>query len=266
MNGNKVVILIPSYNANEELFKTLRSIDKKEHVDVLVVDDGSDIKPKERELNENFLAQGNIFLLALEHNEGITSALNSGLKWIYERPYLYIARLDAGDFCKSERFVQQEAFLSNNPDYGIVGAWVNFIDEKYNFLFTLKHPTEDHDIRKVIYRYNPFVHPATMFRVDRIKEINGYPKGYPALEDWACFIKLIDNCKAYTINAVLLDYVVSTNSISTKKRFRQSLSKVKLLINNFKFTVNNFVGLFKNIVLLLLPRSILTTLKKVVKS
>lgn len=265
MNGNKVVILIPSYNANEELFDTLRSIDKNEYVDVLVVDDGSDIKPAVCELEENFFAQGNIHLLTLEHNQGITSALNSGLNWIYEKAYLYIARLDAGDFCKPGRFLQQEDFLSNNPDYGIVGAWVNFIDEKHKFLFTLKHPTEDKDIRQSIYRYNPFVHPATMFRVDRIKEINGYPNAYPALEDWACFIKLIDNCKAHTINAVLLDYVVSTNSISTKKRFRQSLSKVKLLIHNFKFTFNNFIGLIKNIVLLLLPRNMVTNLKKVIK-
>lgn len=264
-NGNETIVLIPSYNANYDLYRTIGSIGCDENVDVLIIDDGSITPPDIHELNRVFKANGTIYLDILSKNSGITFALNYGLKWIEEKGYKFVARLDAGDLNKPNRFCLQEKFLKANENIGLVGSWVNFVDEKGAELFTLKHPVNDGDIRKAIYRFNPFVHPAVMYRLDIIKTVGGYPNSYPALEDWACFLAMTKFTQMHNLPEVLVEYEVASNSISSQKRFIQSKSKVKLLYDNFSFNMNQIVGLVKNTVILILPRSALTKIKQWLK-
>lgn len=259
---NSVAVLIPSYNDEDGLIKSLDSISPEENVDVIVIDDGSIKKPSKLQLESKFNAKGKILLHCLEKNQGIVVALNTGLKIAEQLGYRYIARLDAGDRNIGMRFRQQENFLDSNPDHALVGAWVKFVAPDGNQLFILKHPEKYEEILKSIYRYNPFVHPSVMFRLNAVSEIGGYPDNYPALEDWACFLALCQRHKAANLPDVLLEYEVSPNSISTKKRYIQSRSKVKLLAKEYKFNINQTIGLLKNIVLMILPRSVLTKLKQ----
>jgi glycosyltransferase involved in cell wall biosynthesis len=261
---NKSVLLIPNYNATDDLIKSIASIGSTEKIDVLVVDDGSKTPPVLSELKAAFNANGNVFLEVLSENKGITCALNVGVEWIKEKGYEYIARLDSGDLNKSNRFAKQEQFLEKNSNVGLVGSWVDFVDEQGALLFTLRHPTEDSEIKKAIYRFNPFVHPAVMFRASLIRLIGGYPDAYPALEDWACFMAMSEHTKMKNLPEVLLSYEVSSNSISSKKRFTQSKSKVKLLSNNYRLNINQSYGLLKSVLILFLPRKFLTNLKTMV--
>ena len=262
LGANNTVLLIPSYNANDDLVLSLESISTVDNIDVLIIDDGSDIPPVLETLKNSFNANGQIHLILLKNNVGITKALNIGLDWIYQYNYKYIARLDAGDFVVGERFSLQTEFLETHKDTGLVGSWVDFINEQGDFLFTLKHPSEDEQIRKAMFRYNPFVHPAVMFTADAIKKAGNYSEDYPALEDWACFMEMTKHTKVYNIEKVLLRYTISENSISTKKRFTQSKSKIKLLTKNYSLSWNKTIGLIKSLMILLLPRSVLTVIKQ----
>lgn len=257
----RVAVLIPHYNNLDGLLKTLSSIDESELVDVIIVDDGSSEKPSVNDLEGAFKASGKIYLHCMDVNVGITKALNFGLNMASQLGFIYVARLDAGDRNLGARFRQQETFMDQNPDCAVVGAWVNFVSVDGSLLFTLRHPISCAEIRRAIYRYNPFVHPSTMIRLSSILEVGGYPDSYPALEDWACFLDMSKKYSVANIPQVLLEYEVSPNSISTKKRFSQSLSKIKLLVKNYAPTLNNTMGIVKSLSILLLPRAALTVVK-----
>ncbi|MBY6105284.1 glycosyltransferase [Ferrimonas balearica] len=262
---NKTILIIPHYNALNDLYRSVKSIGKDENIDLLIIDDGSELIPDEEYLREIFSSNGVLSLVNLKQNVGITAALNYGVKYAKDKGYKYIGRLDAGDIVLGPRFSLQEEFLDKNEDYAVVGSWVDFVDTKGHKLFTLKHPIEDKDIKKAIYRYNPFVHPATMIRVESFGIKNLYPNCYPALEDWALFLELSKSWKMYNIPKILLEYEVSENSISTQKRLLQSKSKVKLLMNNYRPNINQTIGLVKNIIILFFPRAILTKVKEIIK-
>lgn len=259
---NDTLVLIPNYNGGSDLLRTVSSIFPEETVDVLVVDDGSDTPPGGKELSDAFRASGRVFVHKLGKNQGIVAALNKGLEIAKEKNYRYVARLDAGDTNCGIRFSKQKSFLDANPKVALVGCWVDFISTSGEHLFYLRHPVDDKAIKKAIFRYNPFVHPAVMFRLDAVLEFNGYPDGYPALEDWACFLMLAKRWQLANLPEVLVKYEVNPNSISSKKRFEQSKSKVKLLSDNYSVSINKTMGLIKSFIILVFPRSILTTLKK----
>lgn len=258
---NSVVVLIPHHNNTEGLKVSLRSIAAGEKVDVLVVDDGSDEKPLETELAREFKGAGKLHLLSLERNSGITAALNRGVGWAVSSGYILVGRLDAGDCVIGERFSGQEAFLTQHPDYVLVGCWVEFVDSEHKPLFQFRPPVSDHDLRVALKQYNPFIHPGVMMRVDAIMAIGGYPSDFPALEDWAAFMALKDFGKIAILDKVMLRYEVAEDSISSRKRRQQVRSKIRLLLRNYDLSFRATVGLARNLLVCVFPRSVLTRLK-----
>ena len=107
-----IVVLIPHYNNLEGLIKSLSAVSKSViAVDVLVVDDGSSIPVEEKQLQKIYPS---ITVLHSSKNEGIEKALNRGLTYICDnKPYKYVARLDAEDVCSPDRFAKQKEFLEN---------------------------------------------------------------------------------------------------------------------------------------------------------
>lgn len=104
-----VCVLIPCYNNLPGLIRTLQSICYHPGLLlVLVVDDGSEVPVATDILRNSNIKFPDIHVLNLEHNSGITLALNAGLKWIIDNLCVrYIARLDCADICHPEKFYIQ---------------------------------------------------------------------------------------------------------------------------------------------------------------
>lgn len=261
----ELCILIPHFNNSIGLQRTLQSINETINIHILIIDDGSDNPPIKESLQKLVSRNINIDLVQLSKNGGITNALNTGLNHIKQYQYKFIGRVDAGDLCIKDRFKEQTNYLNNNPKCAIVGCWANFFDSQTkNFLFTLKYPVTNQEIQKSKYLYNPFIHPGVTIRLDAMIKFGGYPLNYPALEDYALFFLILNNHDGHNIPKILLHYEVSPSSISTIKRFDQSLSKIKLLVDNSNYSFISFLGIFKSIILLLIPRGPLTFIKRFV--
>ncbi|WP_462160875.1 glycosyltransferase family A protein [Pseudoalteromonas maricaloris] len=124
-----ILVLVPFYNNKDDLMASLLSIKEDIEIDILVVDDGSQIAFESSQVVELLPANCNLKSLRLSSNKGITAALNFGLRWAYEQEYEFIARLDAGDLCAPNRLEKQCDFLKVNKNVGIVGSWVQFVNE-----------------------------------------------------------------------------------------------------------------------------------------
>ena len=102
-------VLIPVFNRQEKLNKTILSLEKQGiNFDIIIVDDGS----KKKITIHEHPGEGNFVILRHNINLGIVAALNTGLCYIKKlNRYKFVARIDAGDLCVEKRLQYQRAFL-----------------------------------------------------------------------------------------------------------------------------------------------------------
>lgn len=252
---NKIILLIPHYNNLIGLQKSIKSIGKEEKVDILIVDDGSDEKQIPRESNFKY-TQGALNIVKYKHNKGIENALNYGIKYlINNNNYKYIARLDAGDTCKEDRFYIQETFLENNEDIFLIGSHVNFLDSDGVYKYTYKVPLNHKHIKRNMFVKNSFIHPSVMYR-SSIFNMGYYPIKYKYTEDYALFYRIVNNYKTANIDEVLMFTEISKDSISYKKRKIQLINRFRLTIENTRFNMFFFYGIIRILLLLIIPNFI----------
>jgi len=265
MSLSEIALLIPHFNDIEGLKKTLSSVSDIEPLDLVVVDDGSRIKPNEEELKKEFPQFKNIKVIYLQENRGIEEALNEGLKFILEKDYKYVARCDCRDVNAPERFKIQKKFLEEHPDVCLVGCWAHFVSPSGEKVFSFKPPVHHEDIKKYFFINSPFLHPSVMFRTEVIKKVGFYPKNYEGAEDYAYFFKIAKVCKTANIPDFLIECELNPKGISLSKRRRQILSRLKVLIHNFEPNPYWFYGLIRNTILLFTPYKLVELLKRTVK-
>jgi hypothetical protein len=263
---NKSILLIPHYNNPLGLELSINSIGNEEMIDVLIIDDGSTkMKINETKCIDNFNAKGKIYFHYLESNRGIEHALNTGLKIIEKQEYKYIARLDCGDLCMSNRFHLQESFLDDNLDIALVGAGVEVINDVGHLLYVINPPTEPNIIRKkIFYNSSVIIHPSIMFRTSMLKVVGYYPTTFKHNEDYAFYFNIIKNHKVANLKSNLIRKIHDENSISVKYRKSQAKTRIKVLIHNFNYSIFAFYGLVRFYVLYVLPMSLLLNIKKVI--
>ncbi|GGH37871.1 glycosyl transferase family 2 [Mangrovimonas yunxiaonensis] len=265
MNQKKIITLIPHYNDPEGLKRSIMSIDDDIEVDVLVIDDGSTIKPNINSIKQVY-ENGEIYLKELESNKGLSLALNEGIKFAQEKGYPFIGRLDCGDYCKKNRFSKQLEYLINNPDVKLLGTWASYIDENNKKLYDLKHPIEYEKIKKRMFLNSMFVHPSVVINTEIFSSIAMYnPKYTRAAQDYDLFFRIVKKYKTTNYPEVLIDYVIDSNSISTKRRKLQVKHRILIILDNFYFGFYPIYGLLRSIVLLFLSRNTSNNLKKLLK-
>lgn len=260
---NETVLLIPHFNNPSGLISSLSSIDKSECIDIVIVDDGSRrYKIEETVVNNSFKASGNITYLYLIENLGIEYALNLGLDFIIEQnKYKYIARLDCGDICLGKRFKIQEAFLREKPEIKLVGSNVICTNLEGVFLYKFLYPEKSEEIKNKMFLNSMFIHPGVMFATEVIAVVGKYPTNYKAAEDYAFFFKIVKKFKTANIQEFLLQYEINPSGISLSKRKLQVWSRIRIIIDNFYFGFWPIYGLLRNMILYILPNSLIQKIK-----
>lgn len=255
---SNIIVLIPHYNNLIGLKKTIASINEDISVDILVIDDGSTNKLDKSDIKYN----GKVFFKFLKTNSGIGEALNLGLDFAVEKKYEYIGRLDCGDLCYINKFTKQLDYLYKNRDIKLLGTWARIVDDKGVFKYNLKHPTDYDTIQRKMYKNSMFVHPTVVIKTEIISSTLKYPFKYRrAAQDYAFFFNITRQFKSENYPEILLDYVMSKDSISYKNRKLQVYHRISILIDNFYFGVTPISSILRNLILLIIPVKILTFIK-----
>ena len=254
---SSIIIIIPHYNDLIGLHNTISSIDEDIDLDIIIIDDGSINKPDYKSIE----IKHTVFLEFLDKNSGIETALNLGLDFSLKKDYKLIGRLDCGDLCHKNKFTKQVKYLNKNQDVMLLGCWARVLDEKHIFKFYLKHPVNYKKIKTGMYLNSMFVHPSVVFRSEIISTTGKYPLNRKAAEDYAFFFKVVNYYKSENYPEILLDYIISTKSISVKNRKKQVYNRIRVLLDNFYFGPLPVYGILRNIILMLIPVKIITFLK-----
>lgn len=251
-----ILVLMPHYNNLPGLERSLSSIDAKEPVDVLIVDDGSnpEHKPDIDRLTAQHSAIHSILFLDNNENRGIAHVLNNGLRFAREQDYRYIARLDCGDICHPDRFMIQRKFLATHKDYSLLGSWASFVDMHQSEVWQFRPATDYLQVAKKIPVTNQFCHPAVMFRTEVIDKTGYYPVNREAAEDYALFFNVVDsNCKTANIPLCLLKCEINPNEISIKRNKQQIRSTLAVKREHFQHKPEYYYGYLKHLLKYILP-------------
>lgn len=127
-----VAVLIPAYNAHDDLLRTLMSLREDTPVRVLVVDDGSTPPIAAPELPGL-----SVEVLRMPQNGGIERALAAGIDALAARGVRYAARIDAGDLAAPGRLAKQRAYFDTHPSVAGLGTWTQVVSRDGRPLFML---------------------------------------------------------------------------------------------------------------------------------
>jgi glycosyltransferase involved in cell wall biosynthesis len=259
-------LLIPFYNNLPGLILSLQSIvyDPLAY-GLLIVDDGSEEILRQEDLTSYLPQPLSLTILRLRENQGITRALNTGLKWLEENVNSrYIARLDCGDLCMPDRFTQQVAFLNGRPEVGMIGSWCIFRNFQTGESYRYITPTEHKKILREMHFRNVFIHPTVMWRSDMTKKIGVYPEGFPRAEDYGFFYKIISATEAAVLPADLVICEINPRGISLHFRREQLKSRIKVVRQYGNNGLYRLLGVVKLRLLMVIPYKFILEIKKLI--
>jgi glycosyltransferase involved in cell wall biosynthesis len=253
-----VAVLMPAYNGQADVERTLASFVETAPVHVLIVDDGS-TPPIVAPMLPNL----QIEVLRMPQNGGIEKALQAGIEALAARGYRYAARIDAGDLAAPGRLAKQRAYLEAHLNVAGLGMWTQVVSREGAPLFMLRTPVEPHAVRRLRFFRASLVHPAMMLRIDAVRAVGNYRVAYRAAEDLDLFLRLMERYDCANLPELGLYYELNEGGISATKRRRQIVSTLKLQWRYFNAAnAYDWLGLAKNLLHLVTPYSALRTMKR----
>ena len=186
----------------------------------LVLDDGS--TDASRAIIEHHAATDPRIRPIFRENRGLIASLNQLLG---EARAPLIARMDADDVCRPQRFERQIAFLAGHPDYAVVGSAAEDIDEH-----GAPYPAPDHpppltheEVVAGIETRSPLCHPAVMARRETMLAAGGYHPAFRHCEDYDLWLRICGLARIGNLAEPLLRYRRYADQISNRHAVEQTI-------------------------------------------
>lgn len=166
-----VSVVIPLYNTEKYIEVALESIINQtyKNIEIVVSNDGS--TDKSIDLVRKYKDK-RIKIVNSKKNYGISSALNKG---VLASKGKYIAIMDSDDWSYPDRISKQVQLMENNPNVVLSSGDMDMCDGDLQFKSTRRYPLTNSEIRKVLLKYDPIVHAASIWRRDAMLKTNLYP-------------------------------------------------------------------------------------------
>lgn len=201
----RVSVLMPVYNAQNFLAEAIDCILAQMFTDweLICVDDGS--TDTSLAILRDYQAKDERVRVITRPNTGIVGALNDALSVARGE---YLARMDADDTCKPQRFARQIDYLDAHRDCVAVGTWVIRTDPYGSPAGTQEAPLDHEQIDDALMRAEGGVitHATLMGRRQAFQTIGGWQPQYDWVEDLDLFLRLAEVGKLANIPEYLYGY------------------------------------------------------------
>ena len=233
-----VSVLIPAYNCEDTLPRSLDSVMNQTYKDfeVIFVDNGS--TDSTRKIAESYADKMDIKIVGCK-DKGIVPALNTGLRSCTGN---WIARQDGDDYWYPEKLEKQIDFLNKNSEISILGTQIRLLDENGNveelgtFGKAVRYCTKSDDIRTgLLYGQNQICHPSVIYSKEVVNHLGGYENMFPLAEDLHLWLKAFPHFKFANLDEVLVDY--------TQKKSENYDARVPLVIADTYYNLYKLCGL-----------------------
>lgn len=198
-----VSVILPVYNAENYLEESINSILYQDYplIELIIVNDGS--TDGSTSLLRRYAAIYNNIILVEQRNQGLSSALNTGISYATGK---YIARMDADDISLTSRISSQVQYLERNHSISILGTWIRYyIDGK--IVGTWRPPASPYLCKVKSLFGSPLAHPSVMFRSSFIKDnCIVYNPDFDGVEDYELWSRITTFKNTANIPMYLLLY------------------------------------------------------------
>jgi glycosyltransferase involved in cell wall biosynthesis len=236
----EISVLMAVYNGERYLEEAIKSILGQSFGDFefVIVDDAS-TDGTSSILKDYALTDKRIRLISNEKNLGLSRSLNHGLE---QAKGAYIARMDADDIARPERFATQFSWLKAHPEILVLGSAIQMINENGEQL-----PSEPPPLTSAQMRWNSFFgrqfvvcHPSVMVRRELFERFGVYAE-LPTSQDLELWGRLIcvEPYPITNLSEVLLDYRVHCDSVSEKRNELQMETSNKVRLDTINRTFDS---------------------------
>ena len=198
----------------------------------IIVCDNPDYEDGKNVLNKYAKKDERIKILFNEENIGLTKSLNKALAVAQGE---LIARMDADDISKKERFALEVEFMEANPDIDVCHANIIYVDGKGNVTGERQLEAAKH-VEQWLCWENPIAHSSVMFKRSLLQKRKlFYNEEYRSAQDYELWSFLsLEDVKFGYINVPLLEYRVSEAQVSRSGRPKQ-LNNAIIIRRNYIF-------------------------------
>lgn len=220
-----VSVVLPVYNALPYLKESVESILSQtyQNFELLLIDDCSTDGSNEL-LRKYVHADSRIKLIVNNENLKIVKSLNKG---IHASQGKYIMRMDADDISLPTRMQLQVDYMENNPEVGVCGGSMELVDSSLVHVGIRRYYVDDKVIRKHIFKFSPFSHPAIMFRKSVLEQTDLYDPKCLHGEDYDLYFRIGRIAKFGNLQEIILKYRVHKNSLTNKHLRELELETIK---------------------------------------
>ena len=253
-----VAVLLPAYNGQDDVARTLASFDEDATIYALIVDDGSTPPIVAPEVPGMCVE-----VLRMAKNGGIERALQAGVEALAVRGFRYAARIDAGDLATPQRLAKQRSRMEAEPALAALGTWTQVVNRAGEPLFMLRPSADARALRRTRLLRSPLVHPSVMLRVDAVLAVGNYRVMYPAAEDLDLFLRLMERYECANLPELGLYYELNEGGISATKRRRQIVSTLRLQLRYLNvLNWRDWAGVAKSLLHFITPYRTLHKMKR----
>ncbi len=226
----QVSILLPVFNAEKYLEKTLRSLLGQSFgsFEIVAMDDGSTDGSAEilRRLSDP-----RIRIEKNPGNLGLIETLNRGISLCRGE---FIARMDADDIALPTRIEKQYRYMQQHPQCILVGTGRSAIDESDQPIDSFNKPaTGSALIRWKLLTGNFITHPTVMLRKSALP-LPLFEAEYKHAEDYAAWLKLSSCGDMEILPEKLLQYRFHGQSVSQQNKMVQVQSAMRALADHLR--------------------------------
>ena len=214
----RVSVIMAVYNTNEEqLREAIESILNQtyKNFEFLVINDGSTNNVEE--VIKSYTDERIRYFY--QENKGVAAARNVGFR---EAKGEYIAVMDSDDISLQTRFEKQLKFLEENPEYSIVGSWIEIFPHK-KIEKRMEYPKFLDNITTC------FFNATVMFRKYDFDRLNiRYDENIHTAEDYDLYSKIVSKLKIYNIQEPLYKYRIEGQGITSSIREERFINTIKI--------------------------------------
>ena len=182
----RISVIIPAYNAERTLQKTVHSVQNQtfSDIEIIIINDGS--TDQTSGIIQN-LSDSRIRVFSYE-NGGLPTARNRG---IARSSGELIAFIDADDLWTSDKLERQMAALEAHPEAAVAYSWTQSIDDQGQLLYQYHSVFFEGDVYAEIL-VNNFVSNGSniLVRKSAILSVGEFDPTLKSCEDWDFYIRL----------------------------------------------------------------------------
>lgn len=242
-NNNPLVsVIMPAYNAEKYIRQSIESIlnQSYKNFEFIIVDDAS-TDSSLNILKEFRKKDKRIILIRNMRNLGVTKSLNNALKSAHGK---YIIRMDADDWAYPERFALQVDIMEHHPDVVVSGSYIEICDKNLKTKYIRKYKLDDASIRKHLFRYSPFAHPATIW-ITKILKKQLYNETITTCQDYELYFRIGKIGKFMNLDKPLLKLRMHNKSVSATMNDIQSKATILIRLSAVLFLGYNMTKIDK---------------------